>query len=508
MITQQGFPQVSLPFVNPTTGIVNQTWYQLLIALWNRTGGAQGDVLGDAVYAAQIISDDPFELTAHMNLWSSGQIFNYVGGATTTFRNTNTITPKFRTSGWFSNTTNPGNFLCNQGRTLLGEATVNAGVNSANGEWVETLSNFTVRIAQTASVNTTGGIGLLGASRTSDSPDAGSSFNQGTQGITSVVNNDNTASLQTCYGIYTEAWKQATTRAENIIQAAEFTAINLYATAPITHPYNPNPNGLIETLRVATGKGSIGNEASTGICIVGTGGASAVFENGIIIAANALSADNRAISLAKGHLITWFKPDGTGGSHIRSDVNTGEAGYRIAFGNGTVNFQNESNNNLWTFGTPANDGVIVNEYGVDFHGALAYLNAAQSIADSTDTSISFNATTYDTDGFWSAGTPTRLTIPSGKGITKVRLSCGLQYDNNTSGNRTIQINKNGSGSYIGRIGMAGAAVSSGGGFALNGSTAVIAVSDGDYFELNTSQNSGGALNAQATNTWLSIEVIA
>lgn len=44
MTTQQGFPQISSPLVDLRTGIVSQTWLQLLISLWNRTGGQQGDV--------------------------------------------------------------------------------------------------------------------------------------------------------------------------------------------------------------------------------------------------------------------------------------------------------------------------------------------------------------------------------------------------------------------------------------------------------------------------------
>lgn len=507
MLTQQGFPQISAPFVDSATGLINQTWLQLLIALWNRTGQGPGDIIDITVYTGLVAAEFPEEITAHTNLWTANQYFNYIGGGITTFRNTNALTANARNTGWFSNSALAGNFILNQGRSLIGEAVINGGKNSANGEWVETLSSSTITLAQTGSVNTTGGIGLLGASRTSEAPSAGVSFNQGTQGITSVVYNDNTSALQTCYGYYGEAWKAATARAENIAHGCELTTINLYATAAQATPYSPSPNGLIETLRVATGKGASGNEASTAISIVGTGGATAVFRNGIIIADNALNSAKRAINLAKGHLFTWFKPDGSGGSHIRSDVDTGELGYRIAFGNATVNFQDESNVDLWTFGTPPNGSVLVNEYCAEFHGAIAYLNAVQSIADSTNTAISFNATNYDTDSFWTGGSPTRITIPTGLGITKVRLSANLQYDNNTTGSRTIQINKNGSGVYIGRVGMAGSAASSGGGFSLNGSTAVISVVDGDYFELNTSQNSGGALNAQATNTWLSIEVI-
>lgn len=40
--TDQGFPKISEPIVDPRTGLINQTWLQLLISLWNRTGGPSG----------------------------------------------------------------------------------------------------------------------------------------------------------------------------------------------------------------------------------------------------------------------------------------------------------------------------------------------------------------------------------------------------------------------------------------------------------------------------------
>lgn len=43
MSNQQGFPQISSPLVDLRTGQVNQTWLQLFIAMWTRTGGAVGN---------------------------------------------------------------------------------------------------------------------------------------------------------------------------------------------------------------------------------------------------------------------------------------------------------------------------------------------------------------------------------------------------------------------------------------------------------------------------------
>lgn len=41
MSNEAGFPQIGSPFVNEG-GRINQAWLQLLIALWNRTGGGMG----------------------------------------------------------------------------------------------------------------------------------------------------------------------------------------------------------------------------------------------------------------------------------------------------------------------------------------------------------------------------------------------------------------------------------------------------------------------------------
>ena len=38
----QGFPQIASPLVDASSGRIQQAWLQLLIALWNRTGGGPG----------------------------------------------------------------------------------------------------------------------------------------------------------------------------------------------------------------------------------------------------------------------------------------------------------------------------------------------------------------------------------------------------------------------------------------------------------------------------------
>lgn len=49
-----------------------------------------------------------------------------------------------------------------------------------------------------------------------------------------------------------------------------------------------------------------------------------------------------------------------------------------------------------------------------FVGAKVYHSTTQSVNDATSTALTFDTEAYDTDAFHDAGTPTRLTCPSGK----------------------------------------------------------------------------------------------
>lgn len=69
-------------------------------------------------------------------------------------------------------------------------------------------------------------------------------------------------------------------------------------------------------------------------------------------------------------------------------------------------------------------------------------NAGQSIADNTDTLVSFDTEIQDTDNIWVIGTPTRLTIPAGlTGLWWVRaqvLSAG-HTSSTTKGQISIRV---------------------------------------------------------------------
>lgn len=58
----QGFPQISAPFCDPDTGQINQTWLQLLISLFGRTGGNAGNLPGPI--QPLTVSGSPFSYTA------------------------------------------------------------------------------------------------------------------------------------------------------------------------------------------------------------------------------------------------------------------------------------------------------------------------------------------------------------------------------------------------------------------------------------------------------------
>jgi hypothetical protein len=60
-----------------------------------------------------------------------------------------------------------------------------------------------------------------------------------------------------------------------------------------------------------------------------------------------------------------------------------------------------------------------------FRGATMRLAIDVSIPDGTDAAVAWEAVVYDTDGFWTAGQPTRLTMPAA--VSRVRLKAGVDW---------------------------------------------------------------------------------
>lgn len=124
---------------------------------------------------------------------------------------------------------------------------------------------------------------------------------------------------------------------------------------------------------------------------------------------------------------------------------------------------------------PAGTGIL-SRVMLPFKGALVRRATTQSIAATTNTQLAFSDAVYDTDTFWSGGSPTRLTVPSG--VTKVQLWGGVAWSGG-SANGTLRLLKNGA-TFLGRGNISAAS-----GFTDQGLTvmsAVIPVVAGDYFE--------------------------
>lgn len=437
--------------------------------------------------------------TGHANTWSASQTFTSVAGTLVTLNNPNfPTTPS--TEGWYLDTTNPGTGLAINGRVQIGEAVLNAFSKTAGtgSEWVEGLSNATTRIAQFASVSNISGIGVLGASRTSDHVSLGS---QGTQGLTSIVNNDNTSIACSAYGLYVEAWKQSATAANGISQGAEIDCFNL-GTTVVTDPYNVDPNGLTECMRVGTGKVAA-NNVSSGIAITANT-ANAKILRGLTVQWDAIASDSNsnscAINLAQGHLLAWWISSGVIGPYIRSDVSTSNQGLRQIFANNTLNIQDPgTNNNL--FGVVNSSGIgtaYIN--GVPLQqSVLVYQNTPQSIPSPSGAILTFNVADHDPLSIWNGSTT--FTVPAG--VTKVIVAAGLGYASGVQG--SFNIKKNGS-SFPGQPSSGNAAV---GGFSSgNINSGVLIVTGGDTFTVGTAQSSGGSVNTSGGNTcWFSMEII-
>ena len=149
-------------------------------------------------------------------------------------------------------------------------------------------------------------------------------------------------------------------------------------------------------------------------------------------------------------------------------------------------------------------GGTASTVSASFRGALLKrTDGSVSFPTSTWVAIPMQVAQYDSDGFWTNGSATRVTIPAG--VNKVRLSGGINYDAGSIGGH-ISFRKNGTFSYPATVQSAGTGASS----ALSAVSPVIPVQAGDFFELMGLQSSG-TTHTLATNntdyTYLGIEIV-
>lgn len=255
-------------------------------------------------------------------------------------------------------------------------------------EWLEALRPFTESIAEVSVLSTIGQIGLIAASRTSDFGMAGS---QGCIGISGYANNDNTTALQTGYGGYFEARRQA---GAGITQAVEIDIVN-FGSVGFVYPGNVYAPDLTSCLWLASGGDIPGARgASLALGIIANG---APFDKGIVIQTGAVTSyfgEAVAIGLGQQNGIVWYDGGTTKVARIRSDATAASIG--IIFANNRLAFQDMSTNAVLTL---QDNGILNIEKGtgglyfvgtqvisarqVGWHGASGASRAALNAATAT-----------------------------------------------------------------------------------------------------------------------------
>lgn len=122
-------------------------------------------------------------------------------------------------------------------------------------------------------------------------------------------------------------------------------------------------------------------------------------------------------------------------------------------------------------------------------------STTQSIANTTDTAITFDAVNSDAWACWSAGQATRLTAPIPGRYSATGL---ISWAGNATGFRSIWIEKNGT-STLGR--QSTVSVGAGNPTWMEATAQPFDMVPGDYLRLIVWQNSGGALNVNNSSTF-------
>lgn len=169
-----------------------------------------------------------------------------------------------------------------------------------------------------------------------------------------------------------------------------------------------------------------------------------------------------------------------------------EPGLVAASGGGTSNFLRADG----SWAAPSGGG--------SFRGALVWRSTTQSFSAITYGVMSWDTADYDTDSIWSAGNPTRLTVPSG--VTRVRLVANFEHSNTSNVLIEFRKNQTTAGAATRYPGLAATAVSATYNTWINLVSPVLTVTAGDWFDLGVNCNNAGS--AQIKSTWMAMEIIA
>jgi hypothetical protein len=139
--------------------------------------------------------------------------------------------------------------------------------------------------------------------------------------------------------------------------------------------------------------------------------------------------------------------------------------------------------------------------------AYAYNSANQSIANATETALTFDTEVYDVGAVHSTSSNTsRFTVPTGGGGLYIAIG-QIEFASNVTGQRQMRIRANGGASaYSGWVVVQ--AVTTGGAATKFQTMTILALAAADYVEFMVYQDSGGALNATGANMYNSFGILA
>ena len=199
----------------------------------------------------------------------------------------------------------------------------------------------------------------------------------------------------------------------------------------------------------------------------------------------------------------WTTPDDTalvkdGAAAIRtlgSSVDTTTKALNPSTTLGDIEYRSSTANTNTRLGIGSTGNVLTVAGGVPswaaptaagFVGCALSSSVDLNINNNTTTAITWNTEDFDTDGFHSTSTNTsRFTIPAGK-AGKYLFQSTIRLNNNTTGNRTLSLSKNGTNikSFIMIPTAVNPSISV---------SAVVSLAEADYVEATYLQDSGSTV---------------
>jgi len=136
-------------------------------------------------------------------------------------------------------------------------------------------------------------------------------------------------------------------------------------------------------------------------------------------------------------------------------------------------------------------------------GALIYRATTQSIPNNTATTVTWDATNYDTSGIVSS-IGNGFIVPNG--VTKVKITAQVAWDAAAGGLREVGINKHNT-AYVGTSDVIVQGPVGASSIIIQCVTPVLQVTGFDSFSCVVNQTSGASLNLLADTTWFEMQII-